>query len=101
VESIFDGGCVVGVHLPPRAVVLDFEIESRRVHLECAVPGIQSPPHLLILCSHRFEPPLAPFPVPHFLLEMGNELKLTVLGSIGFIATYFFIRKIYGSIKID
>jgi hypothetical protein len=75
VESVFDGGCVVGVHLPPRAVVLDFEIESRRVHLECAVPGIQSPPHLLILCSHRFEPPLAPFPVPHFLLEMGESVE--------------------------
>ena len=28
-------------------------------------------------------------------------MGLTVAGSIGFIASYFFIRKIYGSIKID
>ena len=90
VESVFNGWSVVGVYFLAFVVVLDVQVELGWVYFKRTVPWIQSFTYVPLLCSHWFPPPL-----------QDCCVGLIWVGSIGFFATYFFIRKIYGSIKID
>jgi len=90
VESLFNRWSIIGVYFPSFFVVLDFQIIFGRIYFECTVPGIQSFTYIFILYSY------GSLPFLHFISIMTD-----VTGSIGFFATYFFVRKIYGSIKVD
>ena len=95
VESVFNRWCVVRIYFLAFFVVLDFQVELGWVYFKCTVPWIQSFTHVPLLCSHWY--PTPPSPASAFEVVQG----LIWVGSIGFFATYFFIRKISGSIKID
>jgi len=56
VESVFNGGSVVGVYFLAFVVVLDFQVELGWVHLQRTVSWIQSVTHVPLLCPHWYVP---------------------------------------------